>query len=410
MKPIIALAILILNFTAFGQIRFYESNVVVQTFVGSGFYGHLNGTGEETMFYSPTALCFDASTNMYICDSGNRHIRMVTPQAEVTTIYNQPAYEISSMVDIQWLPNRLVIANGGAALKSMALSTDYFSTYNSGIYGYLEGHISNSRFSSIPSMCRHPVAELIIADQSNYRVRMLTNTFTGVLAGSGNSGGVDGVGIFTSWHTMTAVAANQAGDVFVAEGTQIRRINYQSRAVTTIIGSRNSGYVDAFGTNALFSEIAAMDVTADGSLVLVDQGNHAIRKVNMSDLRVTTIAGGSGFGFLNGSGQSAKFNNPSDVVALGGDVYVADRGNHRIRKITTPVETTVTNSNLSISSFAGVRISGSVGRAYRIESSVDSSTWATNSTFTLPSNPYLWIDTNAIPNNPRKFYRAVLLP
>jgi hypothetical protein len=88
---------------------------------------------------------------------------------------------------------------------------------------------------------------------------------------------------------------------------------------------------------------------------------------------------------------------------------VADSGNNRIRQISfNPQPQVVSGANLNIGTFAGVTITGVVGRTYQIQSSPDMSTWTTVATVLLTSSPYLWIDQNPIAGN--KFYQAVLLP
>src|SRR5262245_54769796 len=74
-----------LTWRAEAQTIIYESNVVVQTFAGSGFYGHVDGTGVETMFDVPFAIWPDANTNFFVSDFNNGVIRQITAAAVVTT-------------------------------------------------------------------------------------------------------------------------------------------------------------------------------------------------------------------------------------------------------------------------------------------------------------------------------------
>src|SRR6266576_1524776 len=61
------------------------NNPVVQTFVGSGFYGYLDGEGMQTMFNNPAAVAADSSSNLFVLDTGNSRIRKVTPIGTVST-------------------------------------------------------------------------------------------------------------------------------------------------------------------------------------------------------------------------------------------------------------------------------------------------------------------------------------
>lgn len=105
-------------------------------------------------------------------------------------------------------------------------------------------------------------------------------------------------------------------------------------SVTTIVGNASTaGNSSGIGTGALLNGPFAL--SSDGTnLFVVDYDSHVIRKVVLSTLAVTTLAGGAGSpGSLNGTGTNARFNNPTGAVTDGTYLYVADSGNNSIRKI-----------------------------------------------------------------------------
>lgn len=103
--------------------------------------------------------------------------------------------------------------------------------------------------------------------------------------------------------------------------------------VTTLAGS-DAGYADGAGGNAKFYTPTGVAVDASGNVYVADLGNHKIRKVT-PDGNVSTLAGSTA-GYLDGQGTSAKFNKPADVaVDANGNIYVADYSNNKIRKITS---------------------------------------------------------------------------
>jgi hypothetical protein len=105
----------------------------------------------------------------------------------------------------------------------------------------------------------------------------------------------------------------------------------------------------------------------------------------------------------------ARFNDASGVCVSQGSIFIADTSNQRIRQISfNPSSQVVTGANHGIGTFAGVTITGIVGRTYQIQSSPDVNTWTARATLMLNSTPCWWIDQN--PVNGSKFYRAVLLP
>ena len=112
----------------------------------------------------------------------------------------------------------------------------------------------------------------------------------------------------------------------------------EERVVTLAGRAKRWGYVDDRAEDALFGSgsdtgLMGLAVDHDGSVVVADARNDAIRRISL-DGTVTTIAGGNGRGSLDGPGDTAQFFNPADVaVDPEGAIYVADSGNNRIRKI-----------------------------------------------------------------------------
>jgi len=107
----------------------------------------------------------------------------------------------------------------------------------------------------------------------------------------------------------------------------------QTGAVTTLAGSGCSGYADGQGTAAQFSEPYGLAARADGTLVVADFGNHRLRTVSL-DGAVGTLAGDGVNGMIDGAAAQARFYWPEDVaIDKSGAIYVADQGNHRIRRL-----------------------------------------------------------------------------
>jgi len=104
--------------------------------------------------------------------------------------------------------------------------------------------------------------------------------------------------------------------------------------VITLAGS-SEGYADGSGSAAQFSGPLDVAVDAQGNVYVADTANHRIRKIT-PDGAVTTLAGSGTPGNADGPATEARFRGPEEVtVDSAGNVYVADTGNHRIRKIVT---------------------------------------------------------------------------
>ena len=110
--------------------------------------------------------------------------------------------------------------------------------------------------------------------------------------------------------------------------------------VSTLAGSGNQAYMDGTGNAASFNFPTGVAVDSSGNVYVADQYNNRIRMINGSG-SVSTIAGSGVIGtrgtgaYADGTGTSASFDHPTGVaVDAGGNLYVADRNNNRIRKIT----------------------------------------------------------------------------
>ena len=172
------------------------------------------------------------------------------------------------------------------------------------------------------------------------------------LAGSGSSGYADGTGTQASFSAPAGVAVDGNGNVYVADSSnhRIRKITANG-TVSTLAGSGSSGYADGNGTSARFSSPWGVAVDGSGNVYVADSSNHRIRKISPSGI-VTTLAGSGVAGFANGYRTSASFNNPFGIAVDGsGNVYVADIGNHRIRKI---------DGNGNVTTLAGSGTEGAV--------------------------------------------------
>ena len=177
------------------------------------------------------------------------------------------------------------------------------------------------------------------------------STFTG----SGSSGNADGAGNIAQFNSPMGVCIDALENIYVADyqNHRIRKIN-PNGVVTTLAGS-TQGYANGIGTAAQFNMPTGVCVDGLGNIYVADCGNHRIRKIT-SNGNVSTLAG-STQGYADGVGLAANFNYPNGIcVGPSGNFYVADRNNNRIRKITpTGLVTTFAGSgNNSFSDGLGI--------------------------------------------------------
>jgi sugar lactone lactonase YvrE len=187
----------------------------------------------------------------------------------------------------------------------------------------------------------------------NYRI----NSF----AGSGNFGssGSGGPAANASFKRPAGIAVDNSGNVYIADTLAriVRKVNAADGVITNYAGTGERGASGDGGpaTLAKLSDPTGLAVDGQGNLYIADTGNHVIRRVNAANGLISTVAGSFSAGFAgdNGLANAAKLNFPTSVAVDGqGNLYIADTANHRIRKVGT--------SGL-ISTIAGAFIAGFSG-------------------------------------------------
>jgi sugar lactone lactonase YvrE len=163
-------------------------------------------------------------------------------------------------------------------------------------------------------------------------------TFQRVAGSDGGPGFADGAGSAARFNHPAGVAVDGSGNVYVADlSNQLIRKITPSGVVTTLAGvAGSSGFEDGAGGAARFQTPSSVAVDSRGNVFVADRNNCVIRKITPGGT-VSTLAGRAGEqGSADGPGDVARFSFPYGVaVDTGGNVYVADSNNNTIRKITT---------------------------------------------------------------------------
>jgi sugar lactone lactonase YvrE len=299
-------------------------------------------------FRSPAGLSTDSKGNVYVADSVNNTIRKITPAGEVSTLAGAP-----------------------------------------GVSGHADGAGASASFRGPVGLTTDSTGNVYVADSLNNTIRKITptgqvSTLAGTAGVMGYGNFPDAVGAAAYFAIPVGLAIDSVNNVFVVDfgnivGTTIQKITPAAMVSTLTIGANISpaglvidkagnGYVSdlsshtilklatsgqistlagtagvvgsADGAGALASfgstfPYGGLTIDGAGNVYVADSGNNTIRKITPTGV-VSTLAGTAGVkGHADGVGAQASFNDPMGLATdSAANVYVADNGNHTIRKIT----------------------------------------------------------------------------
>lgn len=270
----------------------------------------VDGVGTAAGFSKPLGIAVDGDGNLFVTEVANDSIRMIVPEGTVTTVAG-------------------------------------------GTYGFQDGSGTVARFAYPAGITALPTGELFVGDNVNNRIRKITplnEDFTScnvtTYAGAINQGYHDAVGTEALFSNPAGIALDAGGNLYIADysNNRIRKID-SNQQVSTLAGNGENDYQNGPKSTILLSESYGCTQDNQGNFYITDAHNNRIRKIDLQG-NVITFAGNGATGSIDGQGTTAEFNYPTGIAADPlGNIYVADSGNSRIRKITSSgVVTTLAGS------------------------------------------------------------------
>jgi sugar lactone lactonase YvrE len=194
--------------------------------------------------------------------------------------------------------------------------------------------LSLKNFSFLPFVCLFYSVYLVVVIKGFKDGSFTPEKQVSTLAGNGEAGFADGTGTDAQFALPTGIAVDSQGNIYVADFDNHRiRLITTKGVVSTLAGKGSPGFADGNSQEAQFNNPAGVAVDSTGNVYVSDQANHCIRKISPAG-QVTTLAGNGKTGFSDGNGLSSQFAFPTGIALdKKGNLLVADRDNHRVRLI-----------------------------------------------------------------------------
>jgi predicted secreted protein len=279
---------------------------MITTVAGDGqwIYRGDGGLATQSPLFLPMGGAADAAGDLFLSDSNNQRVRRVDAVTGIIT----------------------TVAGDGTA----------------GFAG--DGGLASSAMLDTPADTKLDGAgNLYIADSANHAIRMV-NAVTGIIttiAGIGGQEGYSGDGgqatqAHLAYPSGIAFDGNHALYISDTDNNVIRRVDLSTGIITTVAGTGAAGYAGDGGpaTSALLNSPWGIALDGAGNLYIADLSNNCVRKVSGGTISTLAGTGTRGYGGDAGPAVQAELNVPAGVVAdVAGNLYVADSGNHLVRKI-----------------------------------------------------------------------------
>ncbi|HYR43985.1 MAG TPA: hypothetical protein VER98_13230, partial [Terriglobia bacterium] len=345
------------------RIRKLDTTGIITTVAGDGnprFFGD-NGPARTASLNSPHGIYFDSRGNLLIADTGNQRIRRIDANGIISTIAGNGEYGFSAdgtsalaaqlagpkgiAVDVD--DNLFIADSGNSRIRKITRSDSRIRTIaGTGEFQfYGDGGPAAAAGLSVPGgVLVDGAGNVLIADFENRRLRKIDAT-TGIIttiAGNGEGAFLgDNVPATTAViNYPLALTFDAAGNLFVGDSdNRVRKIDMVTGLITIFAGGGNPPDGIGDGGPARESDIfppSGLVFDRDGNLYVADTGHARIRKIEARTNLITTIAGTGveGFSGDGGAASAAMLNSPRTLaIDRSGNLYIADEGNRRVRKI-----------------------------------------------------------------------------
>jgi sugar lactone lactonase YvrE len=314
----------------FSRVRKIDKTTgTLTTVAGTGASGYSGDGGDPKLakLNHPVSLCFDTNNHLYIVDQGNHRVRKIA----------------SGVID--------TIAGDGFTGDCAQ------GRYNG------DGIDAKTASLNFPNSIALDEANnaLYIGDADNFRIRRV-DLGTGLIstaAGDGTQGpnGDGGLATMSQFVQINGLAVNPLNNyVYITDGNRIREINIDTSNINNFAGTASPGYAgdNMSFSNAVFFNPHGLAFDSAGNLYVSDTDNQRVRKIDIYNIFTVAGNGTQGSGGDTLAATSAELNNPNGVaVDSGGNLYITQEGDNRIRRVDAAGGTITTAAGGGEGAFSG---------------------------------------------------------
>lgn len=367
----------------------------ITTYAGTpGLTGNTGDGGPATAarLNTPFGLVTDLSNNMYFTDLSNCAIRKITPQGTISLVAGTyapgfggdgglaTAATLSTPrgITIDANNNIYFCDTGNSRVRRIDATTNVIQTVaGTGVSGYGgDGGLAvNAKLSTPTGIAADSLGNLYIADTNNQCIRYLnmTNSRIATVAGQPMRQGYGGDYSFATFALLNSpshVAVDRnSGYYYIADdgNSRIRYVEPVPRIINTIAGNGSPLFTGDGGaaSAAVFGSIKCLTRDSANNLYIVDDAAHVVRMIDLTTGNISRVAGTgvAGFSGEGGLAVSARLSSPQVVVIdSNADLYLTDRDNQRVRKITTGTGLISTIVGTGVAGYNGDSISSIAAR------------------------------------------------
>ena len=342
----------------------------VETVAGNGLklFAGDGGPATGATLSFPHGMFVDKNDNLIFSDKGHYRIRKITPKGIISTIggngrrgnvgNNIPALEanvynvttiIQNPVGDAFMSSPSGFVSIIRRLDAKGIIHDYIDTaspkYREAISkSKHKGLVQTGAVATITQFSDivfDPKGNLFISDRLNHQIRKIDlNGNISTIAGVGDSDyyGDGGPALEAAFRDPNALASDKQGNIYIAEAANNRIRKIDTKGIVTTVAGNGEHADSGDGGPALQAAIRSMDdiaISPEGELHILGTNTHKVRKITL-DGKIVTVAGKGYAGFFGDDGPATKamLKNPAAIsFDSKGNLYIADMGNNRIRKV-----------------------------------------------------------------------------